>query len=399
MNSNSMSPRVLYSFPHKIGASGICYAAWQHAAYLSSAGVNLTVFPGVHHKPLPDGVRVLPTLSRGKLRLPYKLFGRMGSAMLHDQIVARRLRAMAGQFDLVHCFALGSLETLRVARELGIPSVLERCNAHTRFAYEVVDRECRKLGVTMPRSHPHAFNSRTLEREEAEYAAADFIFCPSEFVAKTFEDQGFSAEKLIRFNYGCEPSLLHPRSAPRQSTGGLKVLFAAHCAPRKGLHYALEAWRNSVASHHGELMIVGEFIPSYEQALKAELSRPGISLLGYRNDLPALMESCDIMVLPSIEEGSALVTYDARAAGCVLLVSDATGAVCQHGHDALIHRCGDVAALTSHFDRLHHDRGFLERLRTNSLATAHELTWQTAGQKMMEAYQTMIQRTAASRQN
>ena len=34
-----------------------------------------------------------------------------------------------------------------------------------------------------------------------------------------------------------------------------------------------------------------------------------------------------VLVLPSIEEDSALVTYVARASGCVLLVSDAAGAM------------------------------------------------------------------------
>ena len=35
----------------------------------------------------------------------------------------------------------------KVARQLGIPTVLERPNAHTRFAYEVVRDECERLGV------------------------------------------------------------------------------------------------------------------------------------------------------------------------------------------------------------------------------------------------------------
>jgi glycosyltransferase involved in cell wall biosynthesis len=392
VSENQNKLRVLYSFPHKIGATGICYAAWQHVKHLRDAGVDMTVFPGVHHKALPSDVRVLPTLSRGKLRLPYRILGRLGSSMLHDRIVAKRLRRMAGQIDLVHCFALGSLETMRTARAMGIPTVLERCNAHTRFAYEVVELECRKLGVTMPPDHPHAFNETNLLREEEEYEAADYIFCPSDFVARTFEERGFAREKLVRFRYGHDAAGSPlPQPGGGSSKEGLTVLFAAQCAPRKGLHYALDAWLKSSAANNGKFIIVGEFIPGYAEMLGSLLSHPGISRLGYRSDLTEIMRSSDVMVLPSIEEGSALVTYDARAAGCVLLVSDSTGAVCTHGENALVHRTGDVETLSSHFNSLNNDRGLLSKLRANSLATANELTWEAAGHDMMMAYKRMIQ--------
>lgn len=389
-SQDNRAVRVLYSFPHKIGATGVAYAAWQHVKALHEAGARVTVFPGVLHKPLPDGVRVFPTLSRGKLRVPYKLFGRMGSCRLHDWIVARRLRRMAHQFDIVHCFPLGSLETIRTAKSLGIPTLLERCNAHTGFAYEVVDQECRKLGISMPAGHAHAYNDGYLRREEAEYAATDHLFCPSEFVVRTFLDRGYPLSKIERFQYGCDERALVPAERERTGESGLTVIFAAGCAPRKGLHYALEAWVKSTACKQGKFLLVGDFIPGYAEILAPYLSHPSVSLLGYRKDLPDLMRVSDVMVLPSIEEGSALVTYDARAAGCVLLVSDSTGAVCEHEVNALVHQAGDVAMLTAHFNRVHEDRGLLARLRQASLETRGDLTWESAGRKMLGAYQSIV---------
>jgi glycosyltransferase involved in cell wall biosynthesis len=382
--------RVLYTFGLKIGAGGVCYAAWQHVNSLHHAGAKMTVFPGVLHKPLPTGVHVCPTLSKAGLRIPYKLLGRMWSAKLHDQIVAKRLRKMKGEIDLVHGFAMGSLETFKVAKELGIPTVLERCNAHTRFAYEIVDKEAKKLGLQMPDGHPHAFNDEYLKREEIEYDAADYIFCPSEFVANTFIEKGFKSEKIERFRYGYDEDSCYSIKKDSAEENGLKVIFAAACAPRKGLHYALEAWLKSSACHKGKFQIVGEFIPGYAEKLSQYLDHPSVSLLGYRKDLSALMRASDVMVLASIEEGSALVTYDARGSGCVLLVSDSTGAVCEHEKNALIHRTGDVDALASHFSRVSEDRSFLKKLRTASLETATQLTWPAAGRDMLNAYHRMV---------
>ncbi len=382
--------RVLYSFPHKLGASRICYAAWQHVQGLAADGAQVLAFPGVLHKAVSSNVQVRTTLSRGRLRIPYKLFGRTGACVLHDWIVSRRLPSLVGKIDLVHCFPLGSLRTLQTARRLGIPTLLERCNAHTEFAYSIVQKECEKLGVSMPEGHEHAYDAKILAREEAEFQAADYLFCPSEFVARTFLERGYPADKIARFQYGYDPAACYPAPDRKPPTGGLTVLFAAGCAPRKGLHYALEAWLKSSAHQTGTFLVVGEFIPGYAEKLAPMLSHPSVKRLGFRKDLPDVMRKADVFVLPSIEEGSALVTYDARASGCVLLSSDSTGAVCQHNVNALVHRSGDVATLAAHLDLVNNNRAELERIRANSIATAHELTWAAAGVKMHEAYRNLI---------
>ena len=168
MSSNQNRPvRVLYSFPHKLGADRICYTAWQQVLGIAAAGADVTVFTGALHRPVPANVKVKTTLAWGKLRIPYRLLGRMGACVLHDKLVARRLRKLAGQFDVVHTWPLGALETIKVAKKLGIPVVLERPNAHTRFAYEIVQQECMKLGISMPPGHEHAYDPAVLAREEA----------------------------------------------------------------------------------------------------------------------------------------------------------------------------------------------------------------------------------------
>lgn len=97
------------------------------------------------------------------------------------------------------------------------------------------------------------------------------------------------------------------------------------------------------------------------------------------------------MILPSIEEGSALATYEARGCGCVLLVSDASGAICEHMRTGLVHHTGDVATLTRHITMLHDDRALLDRLRAESLNTAPAITWTAAGARLLDVYREVIQ--------
>lgn len=378
--------RVLYSFPNKLGADRICYTAWQQVNGLAAAGADLLVFPGVLARPVPANVRVRQTLARGKLRVSYKLLGSLRACALHDWIVSRRIEKLVGQIDIIHTWPLGALQTLKTAARLGIPTVLERPNANTRFAMEVVQRECNRLGVALPPDHEHAYNPEKLRKEELEYDLASRLLCPSDFVVKTFLDKGYAKGKLARHIYGYDENVYHPGSEPREAKRDLTMLFVGGCAPRKGLHYALEAWLQSPASLSGTFLIAGGFLPAYAQKLAPMLAHPSVRVLGHRNDVPELMRESDILILPSIEEGSALVTSEARASGCVLLVSDAAGASCTHMVDALVHQAGDVQALAQHITMLHEDRPLLERFRASSLRTVPGITWAAAGLKLLDVY-------------
>lgn len=387
--SGPKAVRVLYSFPHKLGASRICNTAWQHVNALAAAGADLLVCPGVLHRALPPSVTIRPTLAWGKLRIPYRLLGKLRALDLHDYVVSRRLEQLVDKIDIVHTWPVGALRTLRTAARLGIPTVLERPNAHTRFAYEVVRKECDRIGVPLPANHEHAFNPRILQREEAEYDCAFRILCPSDFVRQTFLDQGFPSEKLVRHQYGFDHHQFHPGSAERNGRP-FTLLFAGGCAPRKGLHFALEAWLQSPAHHNGQFLIAGGFVPGYAEKLATQLAHPSVRALGHRHDVPELMRQSDALVLPSIEEGSALVTSEARGSGCVLLVSEAAGAYCQHLDNSLVHSVGDVLALTQHITLLHQDRSLLEKLRAASLATVSGITWAAAGVKLLNAYRRVV---------
>jgi glycosyltransferase involved in cell wall biosynthesis len=383
--------RVLYSFPHKLGAARICYTAWMQVDGIAKAGADVLLFPGALSKPVRAGVRVRPTLARGKLRIPYKLLGSMRAFALHDHIVSRRLEKLAGKVDIVHVWPLSALRTLQVAARLGIPTVLERPNAHTRFAYEIVQKECERLGVALPADHEHAYKDDVLRIEEEEYRRADRLLCPSDFTAKTFLERGFAREKLARHIYGVDEKAYYPAPGQRDAKRGLTMLFVGVAAVRKGLHYALEAWLQSPAHREGKFLIAGDFLPAYAEKLSSMLSHPSVHVLGHRADVAKLMRDSDVLVLPTIEEGFGLVCTEAMASGCVPLVSEACTDICRHMENALVHRIGDVQALTRHITMMHEDRGLLETLRAAGLRKVPEITWTAAGKMLLDVYRDTIE--------
>ncbi len=382
--------RVLYSFPLRLGADRICYTAWQQVNGLAAAGADLLVFPASLGRPVGSGVRVVPTLAKGKLRLPYSAVGTMRAVALHDRIVARRLKKLGGKIDIIHTWNLGALETLKTAKKLGIPTVLERPNAHTGFAMEIVQKECERLGVTLPPDHEHAYDVKKLHKEEQEYRLATRLLCPCEFVVKTFLDKGYSRGQMVRHIYGYDEMVYYPASEPSASKRGLTMLFVGVCAVRKGVHFALEAWLRSPASKDGTFLIAGEFLPAYREKLAPMLAHPSVKVLGHRNDVPELMRKSDILILPSIEEGFGLVITEAMGSGCVPLASEACTELCSHMNTGLMHKVADVDTLSRQITMLHEDRALIKKLRAACLETAPTFTWTAAGRVLLDAYRETI---------
>jgi glycosyltransferase involved in cell wall biosynthesis len=380
------APRILFSFPARIGTSGIGTTAWHQATGLARRGAEVYLACGSVERELP-GVHVLAeTMRIAGRNIPYRAVGVDRAIAYHDRRVARILLAGKRPFDVVHAWPGGGERTLRAARARGVPGFLERPNAHTAFAFDAVTRECERLGMRLAASNPHAFDAVKLAREEREFAAAQALLCPSDFVASTHAARGEPEERLLRHRYGYDPRQFSP-PVERAARDGLVVTFLGRLEPRKGVHHAIEAWRRSGLGHYdNRLVLCGRMEPGYDAVLAPLLDQPGVELRGHVADPAALLRDSDALVLPSLEEGSALVTYEARACGAVLVVSDRAGACAQHGHDALVHAAGDVDALAMHLRALADQPGLLGTLRAHSLAGIDDLTWDAAADALLAAY-------------
>ena len=134
-------------------------------------------------------------------------------------------------------------------------------------------------------------------------------------------------------------------------------------------------------------MISGAFDPEYREYLRPFLAHPSVEVIGFSDDVQALMQGSDVLILPSIEEGSALVTYEAQACGCALLVSDASGARCEDGRQGFVHAAGDFETLTKQLRILWKEPHVLASMRAQALASAAKLTWGHAGGQLRGIYE------------
>jgi glycosyltransferase involved in cell wall biosynthesis len=377
-----MTLRILYSFPHAIGAPGIGVTALNQVRALRAAGADVTVVATSVHPgtDLPGTVETLVVFGR---RLPHRAFGNVERAFrFHDRRVASMVRA--GGFDVVHTWPLGALRTLEAARERGTLGTREAPNSHTAVAYAVAEAEAARIGVAIARGQSHHQDARRLERERAEYDAAGLILVPSEHVERSFLAQGVPAVKLGRHQYGYDPSAFDAPGRDDSSGRPFTALFLGSAEPRKGLHYALRAWRASGVD--GVFLIAGRFAQGYRERLGVELDDPSVRTLGFVSDTAGLLRSADVLVLPSVEEGSALVTYEALATGCIPLVSRTSGSHVTDGVDGMLHDAGDVGTLAAQLSELQADSAMRERMRAAGIEASASLTWEAAGRRMIELF-------------
>ena len=378
---------VLYSFPDGIGRPGIGTTAYNEVREVASHVDRVTLYCTSQHRELPANVRVVQTLSLGGRRVPHRALGVDRSYRYHDARVALALRRLGATVDVVHCWPRAAVRTCQAARRHGIPCFREVPNTHTAHAYEVVAREYEALGLPPVAGHSHTFDGKALAREEHEYELADALLVPSEYALSTFVDRGVPREKLVLRRYGYEAERFFARNGSREALARpFTAIFVGRCEPRKGLHHALRAWIDSGAAETGRFLVCGSFEQRYRELLEPLLAHPSVEVHGFVSDPAALMRESDVFILPSIEEGSALVTYEAQACGCVLIVSEATGARCTDGVDGLVHRPGDVATLTEQLRRISSDRALLERLRTAGLERSEQLSWAAAGHELAGIY-------------
>jgi glycosyltransferase involved in cell wall biosynthesis len=358
--------------------------------------VEVLVACGSVEREMPGVEVVLESMRFGGRKVPYRAVGRDRATTVHDRRVARIVSDGTVDVDVVHAWPSGAERTLAAARARGIPAFLERPNAHTAFAMDVVRRECERIGMRLDARSPHAFHAGKLAREAREFAAADALLCPSDFVARTHAARGEREARILRHRYGFDPRRFSAPGRDRNSRGFV-VAFVGRLEPRKGVHLALEAWRRARLGDRGRLVLCGAMEPGYEGVLAPLLDQSGVELHGHVGDPARILRGADALVLPSLEEGSALVTYEARACGAVLAVSDRAGACARHGVDALVHPAGDVDALAAHLRRLADEPGLLAALRAASLAGTGDLTWDAAAGALLSAYAEGAARVRATR--
>ena len=270
-------------------------------------------------------------LAAQKLKWPFLTRHEEGWASLDrvyrdlDRAVAQRLEKRDFRQDVagIYGYEDGCLETFRVARTRGLKCFYDLPIAYWETVRKVLDEEARRLPEWEPTLVGTRDSAAKLERKTEELALADLVVCPSLFVLQSLPPAVRDAKQCLVAEFGSPPANPHAAHRPSENSARLRVLFAGSMTQRKGLADVFAAMKILKRSDV-ELVVMGspiapmEFYRSQYRDFTYMSTRP-------HGEVLQLMQSCDVLVLPSLAEGRALVQQEAMANGLPLIITKNTG--------------------------------------------------------------------------
>lgn len=341
-------------------------------ARLKREGVSrplVHIFPWIHTPQIVLGYRFgLPGgFNRGLSRLVSRTF---------DAWVACAMRPC----DVYVAISGTGLRSGRRAQSRGAKYVCDRGSSHIRYQYTIMTEEFERWGIRRAISDPW-----NIAREEAEYRQADAITVPSEFARRSFIEMGVPKEKLRKIPYGVR--LDRFRQMGRPSSDYFDVLFVGQVGLRKGVPYLLQAFQQ-LDHPRKRLKLVGAVQPEMAKLLP-QLPTDNVEFVGSvpQDQLSAIMSSSHVMVLPSIEEGLALVQAQAMACGCPVISSYHTGGedLFTDNVEGFLIPIRSPAAITARLQQLADDPQLRERMSEAALERVRKMGgWRDYGEAWVE---------------
>lgn len=284
------------------------------------------------------------------------------NALAFDAWITRKMEHERAECDALIAISGAALNAGKLLQARGGKYICDRGSTHARYQWRVLQEEHDRWKAPLD-----IYDPRDTEREERQYEQADRITVPSSFAARSFVEEGVPAEKLRVIPYGVRLDSFHPIGEP--SPESFEVLFVGQVSLRKGVPYLLQAF-SELRHARKRLRLVGPIFP-HMKPLLAKLPMEYVEILGAvsREELIGLFSSSHVMVLPSLEEGLALVQGEAMACGCPVIATPNTGSedLFSDGKQGFIVPPKNAAALRDRLQQLADTPALQGRMRAAAL--------------------------------
>lgn len=339
--------------------------------------------------PLRELVRVgiIGTPMESLLSSGERAFSLVGMARNFDARVARRVKELRP--EIVYGYEGSSFQTFQEAKRLGLRTCYELPSAYWYWEHKLFSEEAAE-NPAFANLHPKLKDSPGhLQWLDGELALADLVVVPSRHVLRTLA--GVVPEEKIRVICYGAPEVKPRKPVNLDSKTPLKVLYVGSLIQRKGIGYLLDAVE--MLEGRVELTMVGRRCTANARVDAACRRWRWFETIPNARVLELMQES-DVMVLPSLSEGCALVVLEALACGLPVIVTPNTGSneVLHDGREGFVVPVRQAEAIAGRLEVLYRDRAMLAEMSRQAQVTAAENSWDYYRDKLTRAVRSLAWR-------
>jgi glycosyltransferase involved in cell wall biosynthesis len=304
-----------------------------------------------------------------------------------DRRVAQRLERI-DKCDAVYAYEDAALQSFQVARNREFHRVYDLPIAYWQTSQRLLREESERYPDWEPTLGATRDSERKLERKTEELELAQLVICPSTFVLDSLPSNARAQKRCIVAPFGTPDVDL--QTTDRKPNDRLRLLFAGALGQRKGLADLFAAMK-LVGPKGANLVLMGSRLQSldwYRERFRDfiyESPRP-------HGEVLKLMQSCDVLILPSIVEGRALVQQEAMACGLPVIATRNAGAddVILDGETGFLVPIRSPKALAEKIQWCLANRSLLRGMGIAARQRARKLTWRAYGETIVAAVRELI---------
>jgi glycosyltransferase involved in cell wall biosynthesis len=274
--------------------------------------------------------------------------------VVRDNIFDLKAARLIEDCDLFIGWSNASLFSLRKAKKIKAKTVIISPTSHVLTRYHLLREEYKRFNKRFPE------NKIFLDKQLREYQEADYINVYSDFVIKSFLENGISKEKLIFVPCGIDVDRYKP--GPKTDIT-FRVLSVGRISLRKGTQYLLEAWSH-LNLKDSELVLVGDMDRELKDIIENYRKKCDFKIYKFDPNIIKYFHRASIVLCPSIEESSVTVGYEALSCGKPVVASTNAGLdhIIKDGVNGFIIPIRDVGMIEEKIRFFYDNRDILEQM-------------------------------------
>jgi len=308
-----------------------------------------------------------------------------------DKFAADSLRKSCRRQSIrtVYAYEDCAARLFETAQGIGVRRIYDLPIAYWQTVQRLLHKEAERYPEWEPTLGGIRDSEEKLARKTRELDLAELVICPSAFVLDSLPESIRASKPCVVAPFG-SPTLDQEERAERKPLDRpLRILFVGALTQRKGLADLFAAMK-LVDSKKVELVVMGSLL------------RP---LTWYREQFPRffyapprphrevlrLMRTCDLLVLPSIVEGRALVQQEAMASGLPLIVTRNAGGddLITEGETGFLVPIRAPEAIAEKVNWCATNRANISGMAIAAQKRASELSWHGYGEKVVAAIRSL----------